>query len=126
VSDRGDSWTGNSFPSGWTGTLDPAVDAARIVADKTTSITAVRAGSALDAQNVRLEGLSGRGRQVQTAPGITAQVDVLIIGYKSHPAVDDTDLQVGDRFAVGGVSYEVINVVPGLVNQFQAYAKVRR
>jgi hypothetical protein len=97
-----------------------------MAADKLTSITIVRAGSALDAQNVRIEDLSGRGRQVQTAPGITAQVDALIIGYKSHPTIDDTDLQVGDRFVVSGINYDVVAIVPGLVDQFQAYAKVRQ
>jgi len=120
-----DAWTGNSFPlSDWLDDVDRGVDTARLIADKPTSITVVRGGVEQAAQSVRIEGL-GRPREVQTEGGQTAIADTLIIGYKGHPTLTDTDLQTGDRFAVGGVSYEIVAVLAGLSDCLQAYAKVR-
>lgn len=122
-----DAWAGNSFPLGdWSDDTDPGVDTARLIADKSTSITVLRGGSTLPDQAVRIEDLSSRGRQVQTEAGVLVQADVLILGYAGHPTLAGTDLQRGDRFVAGGVAYEVVVVVPGLVNQFQAYARVRQ
>ncbi len=120
-----DKWAGNSFPiSDWSDDVDPGVANARLVADKTTSITIVRGGAAQDAQNVRIEDTRGRS-SAQSEGNITGETDVLIIGYKSHPTISDTNIQRGDRFAVGGVSYEVVMIVPGLIDSLQAFAKVR-
>lgn len=120
-----DAWTGNSFPlSDWLDAVDRGVDTARLIADKPTSITVVRGGVAQAAQSVRVEGL-GRPREVQGEGGQTAIADVLVIGYKGHPTLTDTDLQTGDRFAVGGVSYEIVALLVGLSDCLQAYAKVR-
>lgn len=119
------SWAGNTFPlADWSDDYDPGVDTARIVGDKTTSITVVRAGVAQDAQTVRIEELR-REREVETPGGQTALVQVVVIGYKGHPSISDTDLQRGDKFAVAGVSYEIVALVPGLADSLQAYAKVR-
>ena len=120
-----DAWAGDTFPlSDWSDDVDQGVDNARIVGDKTTSITAIRDGSALSAQTVRIEELR-REREIETAAGQTAVVQVVVIGYKGHPSISDTDLQRGDRFAVGGVGYEIVALVPGLADSLQAYAKVR-
>jgi len=120
-----DSWTGNSFPlSDWLDDVDRGVDTARLIADKSTSITVVRASVEQSAQSVCIEPL-GRPREVQTEGGQTAIADVLVVGYKGHPTLTDTDLQTGDRFAVGGVSYEIVAVLGGLSDSLQAYAKVR-
>lgn len=120
-----DEWAGNSFPlSTWAADWDPAVDAAQIIADRSTSITIVRNGTAQDAQTVRIEDFRNRNSP-STDAGMTGITDVLIIGYKGHPTIDDTDIQRGDRFVISGEMYEVEIVVPGLNNQLQAYAKVR-
>lgn len=120
------AWSGNSFPlSAWSDDVDPGVDTARLIADKSTAITVRRGSSTLSAQTVRIEDLGGRGRQVQTEAGVMAQADTLVLGYRGHPTLADTDLQRGDRFLAGSVSYEVILVVAGQANQFQAYARVR-
>ena len=120
-----DGWTGNSFPlSDYLSSIDRGVDTARLVADKPTSITVVRGGVAQAAQSVRIE-TAGRPTIYQTEAGQTAQADVVIIGYAGHPTITDTDLQLGDRFAVGGVGYEIVGLLPGLSNSLQAYAKVR-
>jgi len=121
---RIDSWTGNSFAlSDWID-VDRGVDTARLIADKSTSITVIRAGVAQTAQTVRIEDM-GRPREVQTEGGQTAIADTLILGYKGHPTITNTSLQTGDRFASGGVSYEIIGLLPGLTDSLQAFAKVR-
>jgi len=119
-----DSWTGNSFAlSDWID-VDRGVDTARLIADKSTSITVIRSGVAQSAQTVRIEDM-GRPREVQTEGGQTAIADTLILGYKGHPTITDTSLQTGDRFAVSGVGYEVVGLLPGLTDSLQAFAKVR-
>jgi len=119
-----DAWAGSTFPLGGWLDIDDAYDAARLISDKSTSIIVVRSGVELDAQTVRVEAL-GRPRPYLTEAGETAHADVVIIGYKGHPTIDDTDLQRGDRFAVGGQGYEIVMVAPGLEHSLQAYAKVR-
>lgn len=120
-----DAWAGNSFPlSDWSDDADKGVDTARLIADKSTSITVIRDGSALSAQTVRLED-AGRPYYYQSESGQTAQADALVIGYKGHPTITDTDLQTGDRFPADGISYEIVGLLPGPVDSLQAYAKVR-
>jgi len=121
-----DGWAGNEFPlSAWSDDADQGVDTARLIADKSTSITVIRAGVAQTAQTVRLEFLTGARREYQTEAGQTGQADVLVLGYKGHPSLTDTDLQRGDRFATGGQSYEIVMVAPGFNDSLQAYARVR-
>jgi hypothetical protein len=100
------------------------VDTARLISHKSTSITVVRAGVSLTAQTVRIEDM-GRTREVQTEGGQTAIADTLILGYFGHPTITDTDLQTGDRFAVAGVGYEIVGLLPGLTDSLQAWAMVR-
>lgn len=91
---------------------------------KATSIVAVRNGTSLPAQTVRLETLSG-DRQMTGPSGRTYKLDAMILGYKNHPGITDTDLQAGDTFAVGGVSFEVVAVMPGHTDCLQAYLTMR-
>ena len=119
-----DAWAGSTFPLGGWFDVDDAYDTARLITDKSTSVTVVRDGAELAAQTVRIEEM-GRPRPYLTEAGETAHADVLVLGYKGHPSIDDTDLQRGDRFAVDGQGYEIVMVTPGLEHSLQAYAKVR-
>jgi hypothetical protein len=119
-----DAWTGNSFPLADWIDVDRGVDTARLIADKSTSITVIRGGVAQAAQTVRIEDM-GRTREVQTEGGQTAIADTLILGYFGHPTITDTDLQTGDRFAVASVGYEIVGLLPGLTDSLQAWAIVR-
>jgi hypothetical protein len=84
----------------------------------------MRGGLAQSAEVVRIEFLS-RPREMETAGGQTVIVDTLVLGYKGHPSIDETDLQRGDRFGVAGQQYEVMVIAPGMAFQLQAYCKVR-
>ena len=126
MTSRIDAWGGNSFPlGGYIGGHDEAFDTAQIIADKSVSIT-VRRGSAttLGAQTVRLESLSSQ-REIMGDGGTTYLADAMALGYRGHPTIADTDLKPGDRFAVSGVSYQVIYVTPAQANTLQAFLQVR-
>lgn len=120
------SWAGNTFPLGdWLDDIHAAVDTARILADKAVSVVLVRAGAELAAQDVRIEDLRDRPRRYQTEAGETALAEILVLGYSGHPTITDTDIQRGDRFALDGVSYKIVAVVPGLQYSLQAFATMR-
>ena len=121
-----DNWAGNEFPLGhWLDDIHASVDTARLLIDKAVDIVLVRAGVELAAQSVRIEDLSNRPRTYQTDAGETALADTLILGYADHPTITDTDIQRGDRFALAGVGYTVVAVLPGLINSVQAFATMR-
>lgn len=105
---------------------DRATGIGDLISLKPTEITLYRSGGrgVLDPQTVRLETLSSQ-RAVQTDGGITHMIDAMALGYKNHPTIADTDLQVGDRFVADGVAFEVIIVMPAQVDNLQAYLKVR-
>lgn len=120
-----DAWQGNAFPlADWLDDVDRATDTARLIADKSTSITPIRGGLAQSATTVRIEFLA-RPREVQGEGGQTALVDVLVVGYKGHAEISDSDLRRGDRFTVAGVAYEIVVIAPGFADMLQAYARVR-
>lgn len=91
---------------------------------KSTSIIAIRNGTALAAQTVRLETLSG-DKQMTGPSGRTYSVDAMLLGYKNYPGVTDTNLQAGDTFAVDGVSFEVVAILPGHTDCLQAMLTMR-
>lgn len=105
-------------------TPDRPTELGELIVLKSTSITIVRDGSPLAAQTVRLETLASQ-RMVQTAGGVTHQIDGYLLGYLNHPTVADTDIESGDRFRAAGRDYEVIEVLPAHVDCVQAYLKVR-
>jgi hypothetical protein len=91
-------WQGNSFPlPSWLAGADQAVDTAQVIADKTTSIVVRRNGADLAAQIVRIEELGGPG-ETRGQNATVANAGVLIVGYRGHPTIADTDLKRGDRF----------------------------
>lgn len=122
---RIDKWTGDAFPLGAWDDHSQSVDAALIISDATTSITVKRGASTLSAQTVRVEDQSGKGR-TWTSAGVVYEIDALIIGYRNHPSIADTDLRPGDRFAVEGALYEIVGLVPGNPQSLQAYARTVR
>lgn len=90
--------------------------------DSTGTIT--RGSGTVAAQTVRLETLSG-DKQMMGTGGVVHQIGAMVLGYKGHPTIADTDLLPGDRFQVDEVNYEVIAVMPAHTDCLQAYLKVR-
>lgn len=118
-------WAGSTFPlSGWAGELNQAYDMARLINDDLTSITVIRAGSAMSAQNVRVE-TKPTGNSTVLVNGRVHEVNAIVFGFRSHPTITDTDLQAGDRFVVDGVRLEVIAVLVDLENVLQAICEAK-
>ena len=117
-------WMGDTFALGdWTDDVDKAHDIARVIAEKTTSITVQRGAGSLSAQNVRIETME-RGERTVTVNGRQHQVDAIVYGYASHPTITATDLQPGDRFVAAGERYEVMVLLVGLTDMLQAFCEV--
>ena len=95
-----------------------------LIALKPTSITIKRGSSTLSAQTVRLETLASQ-RAVVGEGGVTHQIDGLLLGYRGHPTITNTDVKAGDRFVADSMSFEVIAVMPAHVDCVQAYLRLR-
>lgn len=118
-----DTWQGSSFAlSSWRDDVDRATDTARVIADKSASITLTRQGEQQTAQTVRLEPMGGAGEQRSEA-GTVSNAGVWVIGYKSHPTISDTDIKRGDRFFYNSQMYTVTHVLPDVPDRILALAE---
>jgi len=119
------AWLGSTPPlSTWLDDADRAFDTARVIADKPAVITITRLGGALAAQTVRLEPAGGAADATFTM-GALGKAGVIILGYKSHPAIADTNLKRGDTFAYDGQFYLVVQVLPDVPDRLLAIAEAR-
>lgn len=105
-------------------TDDRATSIGDLIALKPTSITIRRGSSTLSAQTVRLETLASQ-RMVVGEGGVTHQIDGHLQGYRNHPTIADTNVKAGDRFVADGTAFEVISILPGHVDNVQAYLRIR-
>ena len=121
-----DAWAGSSFPlATWSDDVSKSTDFARVMSDDLTSIVAIRNGSALSAQNVRVE-TARSGESRLDLNGRQHEIDAIVFGYAGHATLTDTDLEVGDRFAHQGYRFEVISVLVDLENVLQAFCEVKQ
>lgn len=110
--------------SNWFGTESQPELLGSLIPLKSTSIVAVRNGTPLAAQTVRLETLSG-DKQMTGESGRTYSIDAFVLGFFNHPTQPNCNLQAGDTFAVNGVGFEVVALAPGLTDCVQAYLRNR-
>lgn len=94
-----------------------AVLAWQHIQDDVTSLTLIRRGTTLDAQDMRVE-LYPSGRPIHNEAGFAPDVvSFVIFGVIGHPGPDvpDTDLLRGDRFVIGNQEYVIntVQVYPG-------------
>ncbi len=102
---------------------DRTYDTSRSIAEKSMSIVVYRQGVALSAQTVRLE-LLGSQSQSEIAPTvISGNVAMLIVGYRGHPTIADTNIRRGDWFWYDNQRYDVTQVLPETPQRFLALAE---
>lgn len=97
-------------------TIARAIMAWQRIQDRATTLTVYRDGAALaDTQTVRIEFDSTSSDRHEA--GEASVRGIVLFGVKGHPDAADTNLQKGDRFALGSDQYEVKDVieVPGEV-----------
>ncbi len=97
-----------------------AIMAWQRIQDRATSITVYRDSVAQTAQTVRIEYSSVANDRREA--GQASVRDLVIFGVVDHPDVADTNLQKGDRFAIGSDQYEVKDVIE-LPGEIQARAE---
>jgi hypothetical protein len=118
---KADSWLGNSHLV-WAND-DRANDTARTISDKPSTITPVRNKVAQSATVVRIDTM--RDPMERTGPLATvSETRVLVLGYKGHATIADTDLQRGDRFKHQGQTYTVTQILPSSPYRLIAVAEV--
>jgi len=96
-------------------------DIAQEIADDPTVISLKRASGVGDdpaAQTVRLLDLSQRPIERTTIGGDVVKISLVVLG--EH----DLDIERDDKFTVGGVWYEVVEVRPGQSNKVIAEARM--
>ena len=93
-----------------------ATDAWNRIQRNPTSVTLVRGQTTLSAQSVRIEFDNTVNNEIKgEGAGQSSIRDAVISGVIDHPAVTDTDIARGDRFALNGQKYRVVQIirVPG-------------
>lgn len=116
----------NSRARDWRGEDDPRpAGVAQMIADKPAEITIIRGGTALDEQTVRIDvfGSSVNERLGMGSNAYTNTQRVLVLGYRNHDTIDDTDIQTQDEFAFDGNFYRVVKVESGFVDRVEAVAE---
>lgn len=103
--------------------VDRALHTAKTIAEKPTTITIYRDGASHHTEVVRLEAASNPSAFAQVDDMRQTKAGVIIVGYKSHPTITNTDIITGDRFEVDSQLYEVIQVFPAIPDRFLALAE---
>lgn len=96
-----------------------------IITDKPAEITIIRSGVALDEQIVRIDvfGSSVNERLSMGSNAYTNTQRVLVLGYRNHPTIADTDIQTQDEFAFDGNFYRVVKVESSFTDRVEAVAE---
>ena len=94
----------------------------RIITDKPTVIVIQRKdGEELAEQTVRIEPTRIQP-DVNVGPaGRESRANTVLIGYKGHPTIPDTDIQIGDRFAVGVKKFTVRQIFTETIGRVEAW-----
>jgi hypothetical protein len=94
----------------------------RIIMDKPAVIVIQRKnGQELAPQTVRIE-MTRIKPDINVGPGAReSRSNTILIGYKGHPTIPDTDMQVGDRFAYGVKMFTVRQIFTETVGRVEAW-----
>jgi hypothetical protein len=121
------SWLGNgSRVRDWRAEESPRTAGVEaMINDKPAEIIIFRDGVALDEQTVRIDvfGSSVAERLSMGSNAYTNAQRVLVLGYRNHPNIDDTDIQTQDEFAFDGQFYRVVKVESAFTDRVEAVAE---
>lgn len=132
---RADTWAGSTQVNAQRGSVEArANDTARTIADRPTTIVITRdvAGNlttTLPGQTVRLDisqnvRAANEMRDQNILMEITEQY-LVVLGYKDHKYIPNTNLRRGDRFYHQGRIYEILELLDGIPGRLLASAKVK-
>jgi hypothetical protein len=131
---RGAAWASQRVPFQAPDPVDRAVDTANTIADRPTLIVIQRDGANntktdLAPQTVRLDinqnvRAANELKDTQIMLELTEQY-LIVMGYKDHPTIPNTDIRRGDRFYHQRRIYEITELLDGLPGRLLASAKVK-
>lgn len=125
------NWLNASTARDWIDGGYRAQSVAELIAENPSSITIERenpttqAVSNLSAQTVRIElrSLSYAERQVMGNNGLMTEQSVIVLGYRNHPTIADTNIRMGDRFTYDNQYYVVRKVEAAMSDRVLAFAE---
>lgn len=127
---RADRWLGDTTPMVAGNTTSYAGDTARRIADRPSTIVVSRrdpttgATIQLAPQTVRIEvAQRGSDEQFDAMVSISHQY-VVLIGYKDHPTIPNTNLLRADEFFFNGRMYEVVDFIDTVPGRLLASAEL--
>jgi hypothetical protein len=122
---RFDEWLADSTPfRTWVGDKSRPASVGNIILDNPVTIRVLRDGTYLSEQVVRIATLgAAKETGILDDAGIITSQTMVVLGYKNHPDVTDTDLQTEDRFAVDGRTYRVVKVQATHTDRLLAFAE---
>ena len=122
MTNRADLWAGSVAPNPFAGNIERrSYDAARLINAAPALIVISRAvpltGETiqLPPQTVRLELLHPLRGGSEAIDAMLNEISIqfgVIIGYRGHPTIPNTDVQRADRFFWGGIMWEVTDFMP--------------
>ena len=110
----------------WLDNQGIAIDGALLIAEKQTSVVFYRKSVPLSAQTVRLDMASASGSPVVGPTGMPERTPMVILGYRGHPTIANTDCKIGDRFEVDHIDYVVDQIMIETPYTFLATATAQR
>jgi len=127
MNNRGASWLGLVTPQQQPNVQQFAVDTARTIAERPSTIVIQRDKGdeeyvTLDPQTVRIEVVQSIHDSGETRDALVAisRQYVVILGYKDHPTIPDTDMLRGDTFYFQNRTYEIQEVIDTLPGRLMA------
>lgn len=130
---RADVWAGQVSPNPQRGNTEArSYDTARTIAERPTTIIVSRDRGdgnfvELAPQTVRLEIVQNirSGVELRDALVAISKQYVVILGYKDHPTIPDTDLLRADTFVYQNRIWEIIEIIDTLPGRLMASADLR-
>ena len=129
---RFDTWLGtdNGLRT-WYGDKSRAASVGNIILDKSASITIERelngVVSTISAQTVRIDTISNaREAGYMFDTGLVSSQTLVLLGYKNHATVTDSNILTGDRFVLDGRKYEVTKVESSFTDRLLAFIVERQ
>lgn len=125
------NWLGNTRINRWRDPLVSAVGVANMIAERPVDITIEREDPpltlvTLSAQSVRIDLVSKNPHENAGTNELLAMTDIVVLGYRNHPTIDDTDIRRGDRFVYDGQQYTIVQVLPDTPYSRQAVGRANQ
>lgn len=97
----------------------------KVIKDKPSTIVISRVdGTTLSPQTVRIEQTRIQPDKDVGRSGREVNANAVLIGYKGHPDIADTDVRVGDKFVLNGKRFEIRFIQPETVGFVEAWLEV--